>query len=277
MEWRDGAGERSDGAGDSLAGNGRSGPAFRSSQPFGGNGPDTSAGAASTGGARELTRRERERLMRRQLMLNAARSVFAERGYADATLDEIAQRAEFGKGTLYNYFEGGKEEILLAVFEDLYAALQELILTTFDADQVRERPFRDVFEVFLTAIFTFFIERQDQFMIMMKEGHRMVFNDEPDKAAYFQDKNERVIEALVPPIEEGQRRGELRDFPAHCVAHMIMGNVKGYHVHMCVSGCRDDNLLGSAPEPRQHAPTPEESAHFLSTFLLDGILCDRDD
>ena len=53
-------------------------------------------------------------------VLDAARTVFAEKGYADATLEEIAQRAEFGKGTLYNYFEGGKEEILFAVFDDLY-------------------------------------------------------------------------------------------------------------------------------------------------------------
>ncbi|TKX68113.1 TetR/AcrR family transcriptional regulator, partial [Halorubrum sp. GN11_10-6_MGM] len=65
-----------------------------------------------------LSRRERERRRRRQAMLDAARAVFAEEGYADATLDEIAERAEFGKGTLYNYFEGGKEELFLAVFDE---------------------------------------------------------------------------------------------------------------------------------------------------------------
>ncbi|GIV59650.1 MAG: hypothetical protein KatS3mg043_0739 [Rhodothermaceae bacterium] len=55
-----------------------------------------------------LPRRERERLMRRRAMLEAARAVFAEKGYLQATVDEIAQRAEFGKGTLYNYFTGGR-------------------------------------------------------------------------------------------------------------------------------------------------------------------------
>jgi AcrR family transcriptional regulator len=60
-----------------------------------------------------LSRKERERLMRRQAMLEAARAVFAEKGYANATLEEIAQRAEFGKGTLYNYFPGGKDELFL--------------------------------------------------------------------------------------------------------------------------------------------------------------------
>ncbi|MEL6613746.1 MAG: helix-turn-helix domain-containing protein, partial [Bacteroidota bacterium] len=50
-----------------------------------------------------LSRRERERLARRAAMLDAATALFAEKGYASATLDEVAERAEFGKGTLYNY------------------------------------------------------------------------------------------------------------------------------------------------------------------------------
>lgn len=37
--------------------------------------------------ATELPRRERERLLRRQEMLQAAREVFAEQGFGRATLD----------------------------------------------------------------------------------------------------------------------------------------------------------------------------------------------
>src|SRR5690606_13469506 len=111
--------------------------------------------------ARELSRRERERLMRRELMLSAARSVFAEKGYAEATLDEIAQRAEFGKGTLYNYFEGGKEEILFAIFDDLTNGLYRLIDETFNAKLLDERPFRDVFQTFIQTLLTFFRDHHD--------------------------------------------------------------------------------------------------------------------
>ncbi|NNE46513.1 MAG: TetR family transcriptional regulator, partial [Rhodothermales bacterium] len=45
-----------------------------------------------------MSRKERERLSRRTAMLEAAQSVFAERGFGQSTLDEIASRAEFGKG-----------------------------------------------------------------------------------------------------------------------------------------------------------------------------------
>lgn len=222
----------------------------------------------------ELTRKERERLTRRHLMLDAACAVFAEKGYADATLDEVAQRAEFGKGTIYNYFEGGKEEILFAVFDDLYDALCRLVEETFNADQIGERPFREVFEGFLTALFAFFRERQDQFMIMMKEGHRMTFTDQPEKVAYFFNQSERVIQALKGPLEAAMEKGIIRPLPSEAIAHMILGNVKGHHMHMFMQECRcgPPALKRDGDGRPWTPPSPEQAASFIATFLLDGIL-----
>src|SRR5689334_23527888 len=50
----------------------------------------------------------------------AALSVFAEKGFAAARLDEIAARAGVSKGALYLYFET-KEEIFRAVVEQAIA------------------------------------------------------------------------------------------------------------------------------------------------------------
>ena len=79
-----------------------------------------------------LSRKDRERLHRRNDILQAAQEVFAEKGYNQATLEQLALKAEFGKGTLYNYFPGGKQEILLSIFEALYDQLCELIAHTFE-------------------------------------------------------------------------------------------------------------------------------------------------
>ena len=73
-----------------------------------------------------LPRRERERAARRRAMLAAAREVFAERGYALASVEEIADRSEFGKGTLYNYFSDGKRQILRAVLDEVFDRLDAL-------------------------------------------------------------------------------------------------------------------------------------------------------
>ena len=55
----------------------------------------------------------RERLC--EAVLDAARVTFGEKGYDGATVEEIAARAEVGKGTVYNYFEGGKPALFAAV------------------------------------------------------------------------------------------------------------------------------------------------------------------
>ena len=52
--------------------------------------------------------------MHRQDIMNAAVSVFSEKGFYASTLDEIAQRAEFSKGALYLYFQN-KEDILFSI------------------------------------------------------------------------------------------------------------------------------------------------------------------
>ena len=55
---------------------------------------------------RGATRREREKQQHRREVLRAAEAVFAERGYYDATVQEIAERAEFAVGTIYTMFDG---------------------------------------------------------------------------------------------------------------------------------------------------------------------------
>ena len=49
-------------------------------------------------------------------IIEAAATVFAQKGYASATVADIAFRAEIGKGTIYEYF-ASKEDLFFAVFE----------------------------------------------------------------------------------------------------------------------------------------------------------------
>jgi AcrR family transcriptional regulator len=52
----------------------------------------------------------------RELVLEAARLVFLERGYAGATVDTIALEAGFSKGVVYSQF-AGKPDLFLALLE----------------------------------------------------------------------------------------------------------------------------------------------------------------
>ncbi|MFW5972544.1 MAG: TetR/AcrR family transcriptional regulator [Bacteroidota bacterium] len=205
-----------------------------------------------------LTRKERERQARRDAMLDAARAVFAEKGYARATLDEIAHRAEFGKGTLYNYFDGGKEGILLAIIDQLFDDLLRLVDQSFGASD-DSSSFRDAMHAFLLASMRYFEEQRDLFLILMKEAHRMLLSDDADKAQYILRQQHRVIDALIPHLERAMEAGEMRTFSSESIAHTLIGNLNGIQMHVCTHDGASDRL------------TPEQAADFLTTVLMDGL------
>ena len=61
-------------------------------------------------------RRGREEQARLLAILGAAESVFASKGYYETRMDDIANKAELAKGTIYYYFKS-KEEIYLHLLE----------------------------------------------------------------------------------------------------------------------------------------------------------------
>ncbi|MBT8401586.1 MAG: TetR/AcrR family transcriptional regulator [Rhodothermia bacterium] len=210
------------------------------------------------------SRREREKEARRRAMLEAAQAVFAERGYANATLDEIAARAEFGKGTLYNYFAGGKEEILFALLDQLYDGIIEIIDSHFSIAAVKTDDIRSVVVRFLDHTFAFLAEQDDLFLIAIKEAHRYIFGDDPEKTEYFRRQRDRIVDALVPPIEAAMDAGVLKPLSATAVAHMLLGNINGCYTHVCLC-----NRFGS---PEETAPySASENAEFIATMLFDGL------
>jgi len=72
--------------------------------------------------------RERQRSKRRDKMLRSAAAIFAEKGFEQARLEDIAERAEVSVGTIYNYFSS-KFDLLVA----MYREDRELVLKQSEA------------------------------------------------------------------------------------------------------------------------------------------------
>jgi AcrR family transcriptional regulator len=75
-------------------------------------------------------RRARERARRKEEILQAARAAFAEVGYRRTTVEEVAERAEIGKGTIYLYFQSKdaiRAELLLQALAELQGQLETAI------------------------------------------------------------------------------------------------------------------------------------------------------
>lgn len=76
-------------------------------------------------------RKEKEKQQRIELILKAAEKVFTIKGMENATVNDVAELAELGKGTLYLYFTS-KDDILFALasnaINDLYKDFQKAVV-----------------------------------------------------------------------------------------------------------------------------------------------------
>jgi AcrR family transcriptional regulator len=73
--------------------------------------------------SREASLRERKKRRAREAIVDAAYALFAERGFAEVTVAEIAERAEVGRTTFFRYF-GDKQEVLFAEEQHLIDELR---------------------------------------------------------------------------------------------------------------------------------------------------------
>jgi AcrR family transcriptional regulator len=125
---------------------------------------DPSPGIAT----QQLTRRERERLLRRSEIIAAARTVFARKGFNDATLDDVAELAEFGKGTLYNYFEN-KDALFASVLQDSFDHVMRIAGEALKPGESFEKRI----ENFVRGELEFLFHMPEGMYLMMREAHHM--------------------------------------------------------------------------------------------------------
>ena len=89
-----------------------------------------------------MSRKELERSFRKDFVGDVALKLFSSKPFERVSMDEIAQKAELGKGTLYKLFSG-KEEIMVHVIcrgiENLCRDLEEQCLGTSDVPQALKR------------------------------------------------------------------------------------------------------------------------------------------
>jgi AcrR family transcriptional regulator len=77
--------------------------------------------------------RETRKAATRARLLEAAARVYAEHGFAGATLDDVAEEAGLTKGAVYGHF-GSKNNLLVALMEEYLAAEIAEQVALFDRD-----------------------------------------------------------------------------------------------------------------------------------------------
>jgi AcrR family transcriptional regulator len=154
---------------------------------------------------------------RRTEIVDAARTVFARRGFARGIIDEIAKEAGIAKGTVYLYFRS-KAEIYRAVIDHDMKALCKSTLQRIDAAQ----SLRGKIRAFTLARLENAEAKREIFQIMDSEQKNLSLT----RSQYRNWLREPVLR-LAAAIQEAARRGETRRLPAERVAWTIADMTRG--------------------------------------------------
>ncbi|SDT98401.1 TetR/AcrR family transcriptional regulator [Desulfobacula phenolica] len=93
-------------------------------------------------------RKQREKEQRKIEIINAARTVFSNKGFNSATMEEIASQAELSPGTLYLYFKN-KEELHTSLSIEILKHLADEIQTVVSQDISVEEKIESFYDVFI--------------------------------------------------------------------------------------------------------------------------------
>ncbi len=117
----------------------------------------------------ERHRGSRKRARTRADLLNAARQVFARRGYHDTSIAEITENADVGVGTFYLHFRD-KDEIFATLLEEGFCAMRKQV-----TEALAEVPQALRLSAVIQAIFQHAYAQRDLFMIALtgRDGGRL--------------------------------------------------------------------------------------------------------
>jgi AcrR family transcriptional regulator len=208
-------------------------------------------------------RRQRRGAETRERLFHAALELFAQKGFAETTVEDITEAADVGKGTFFNYFPS-KDHILLAFGEMQLSKLQSAIeLARSSGEPMPE---------FLRSLGVRMTQEPTRNPAIIRALLQAYLSTTPVRAAMM-DLQRRVHALHTQMIQLGQDRGEIRnDLPAAEIAHVFRQTIFGTLLIWSLYGdatlhSRIEtafNLLWSGLAPSGNSPPPLPVPLFTS-------------
>ena len=148
-----------------------------------------------------LGKREQTKVQNREIILEAARQVFAELGFGATTVRDIIRATPLASGTFYNYFKS-KEEVYQAIRDDVALAIRPRLRD--------ERLKAKSVEEFISSTFHTFMDfvsddHTNFRTIRHSADTTRVRMDTPEVVAGFEELREDIEKAiaqgLFPPVD----------------------------------------------------------------------------
>lgn len=157
-------------------------------------------------------RRQRRSAELRERLFRAALALFARKGFAETTVEDITNAADVGKGTFFNYFPS-KEHLLIAFSDMQLGKLQDAV------DNMRHG--NQPVSVFLNELSVRMTEEPDRAPDVVRAILLANLSNSSVRSA-VQERHARAESLLTQLMQIGQDRGECRrDLPARKLAQVF--------------------------------------------------------
>ncbi|HEY4123321.1 MAG TPA: TetR/AcrR family transcriptional regulator [Rhizomicrobium sp.] len=161
----------------------------------------------------------RRKQARPQEILDAALVCFAEKGFAAARMDDIADQAGVTKGTIYLYFKNKEAVFKALVRESIGVRVDEIL------EQVRKSnaPARDILRMMVSNLGT--ILHGNNLIVLPKIVLAEAGNF-PELARFYREEIvDKGLSAIMKVISRGIERGEFRPIAPQFAARLLVAPV----------------------------------------------------
>jgi AcrR family transcriptional regulator len=207
-------------------------------------------------------RRARRSAATRESLFRAALDLFAVKGFAATTVEDITEAADVGKGTFFNYFPS--KEHLLVAFSDMQIAKLQAAL-----DSVLES--HEPMPTFLRALGLNMTSEPARNPSIVRALLQANLSSTPVREI-MRENHKRSHALLTRLIQIGQDRREIRtDLPAGEIAHVFRQTIIGTLLMWSVYADSSlperihsaYDLLWNGLAPREPSAIPASSQHSL--------------
>lgn len=195
------------------------------------------------------SRRDRLKRERETRILEAAAAVFAEKGFHQATIREIAELADVADGTIYNYFDN-KFDLLVSIM----ARIAELERLPGELLQAQQADARD----FFVAAFRERLGRIEQGEELLQAVLPEVFVNPDLREQFYRQYVLRVSTLLEQYLRVQAEKGHIRPVNVPLTVRMVQGVFVGLLFL---------RILGDEPLRSEWEQVPE----ILATLVFDGL------
>lgn len=154
---------------------------------------------------------------KRRRIIDTATVEFAKKGYHDASISAIAEKAGISVGSVYKYFEN-KQDLFLTTVDHSIERMEMLLTDLAKADE-------DVI-IKVEKILREVIRSSRENAIIIKLYNNMTAVNDKKLASQFATEMESVTARIyIEAIKEGQKNGEIRDDIDPQVAAFLIDNL----------------------------------------------------